>query len=173
MLKPQKSIVLILLSSFICWACKSTQLTEKSSHLVKDVHFSTSDNKVWIFYDLQGDKKATYQIQLLASTNGGKTYTISPTNVSGDIGRDVKAGKKKEIIWHIMEDYPEGLQGSDFQFLIKAHREGPAINHRLLKFAAIGVAAVGVGVVLILLLSGSNSAGSSGGFPLPPPRPAN
>jgi uncharacterized membrane-anchored protein YitT (DUF2179 family) len=146
---------------------------EKSGHLVKNVHFSTSDNKVWIFYDLQGEKKTTYQIQLLASTNGGKTYTISPTNVTGDIGRDVKAGKNKEIIWHIMEDYPDGLQGSDFQFLIKAHKEIPAINHQLLKYAAIGVAAIGVGVALILLLNGSNSSGGSGGFPLPPPRPAN
>jgi len=171
--KNKRSVILILLTSFIWWACKSTQEVNKTGQLIKNVHFSTNDNNVWIFYDLQGNAESSYQIQLLASTNGGKTYTISPTNVTGDVGKGVHPGKNKQIIWNVMEDYPDGIKGLNFQFLVKAHQDKPFLNHQIVKYALIGVASVGIGVTLYLLLHSNNKSGHSGGFPLPPPRPTN
>jgi hypothetical protein len=81
------------------------------------------------------------------------------------------------VFWDLSEEYPEGLAGDDFYFLVEAEVEGTGGGISPIVWIG-GAAAVG-GVAALLLLSKKNgSDGGSGttpvtpqGFPAEPGRP--
>ena len=165
-------ITYILISALLCWSCRALHAATGANHpppLIKNVHFRTNDNNVFIYYNLLGKSTQKYKIQLLASINGGSSYTVNPTNITGDVGKGISPGKNKKIEWNLMEDYPNGLRGTKFQFLVKAHKEKNFTN-TFVKYALIGIIAIGIGTGAVIYMSNHHY---SPGLPLPPARPSH
>ncbi len=112
---------------------------------VKDVRFRTYrayGDKVHIHYTLEG--KGAYEVFLRLSDDGGRTFSIVPRTVSGDVGKGVKPGRDKRVIWEVLRDVRR-LEGDDFVFEVVAIRNR---NRRpLMMFLGLAAAAaVGMAV---------------------------
>ena len=71
-----------------------------------------------ICYTLAGEEES-YDITLLASSNGGATWSIVPTSVSGNVGDNVSTGSGRHVVWNINVDLPGGT-GSNFRVRVIA-----------------------------------------------------
>jgi hypothetical protein len=89
---------------------------------VKNVRFvHQADNKVEVTYDLIGDPSKKYTVALaLARSNYKKPFSLSRNNLYGDVGKNIRAGKGKRITWDLHKDYPNGLEGDGFVFVVDA-----------------------------------------------------
>lgn len=88
--------------------------------IVSNVTFSDRGDTIVVNYDLDGDAGKRYNIRLSLSDNGGKSFRIMPTRLSGDIGKGVEAGKQKTVVWDMFRDFPYGIIGDNFVFRIDA-----------------------------------------------------
>ena len=163
------TFILILLSTQM--GVSQTDPDNNSSEIVDNVNYSVADDKVIVTYDLLGDPDQLYKVSLILRRTSSKDVMYIPKTVSGDIGEGHYSGKGKRIVWNIKEDFPGGLSGQDFYFMIRAVKieSGPDI----LLWTGIGVAAVAAVATYLIVgsESGSDSGNSSGSFPLPPGRP--
>jgi len=89
-------ILFLLVSSTFMFAQKAA-----------NVKVSTTDEQLIINYDLTGNSKAVYQIELQFKQEDG-SYII-PKTLRGDIGK-VTAGPAKTIVWEVYKDVV-GIQG--------------------------------------------------------------
>ncbi len=142
---------------------------------VENVHYTISDGRVIINYDLIGNPDNTYNVQLILKRENYSSYNYSPRKITGDAGTGKFAGKNKEIVWNVNEEFPQGLPYNDYYFIVKASeldKEEKSSGFFTFSWLKAGVVAA-VAVAAIIFVSskskGSGSAGSS--LPGPPGRP--
>ena len=70
--------------------------------VVNNVVATPGTGKITISYDLVAD--GACDVNLLISDNGGTTYMITPTAVTGAIGNQISTGTGKSIVWHPAAD---------------------------------------------------------------------
>jgi len=87
---------------------------------VSNVHFEDRGETISIQYDLSGQYGKKFKIEISLSDDNGRTFTIKPLTVRGDVGKNVTPGRNKEILWQVKADFPYGLKGSDFVFAVDA-----------------------------------------------------
>ncbi len=139
------------------------RVTAQDETSVKNVyHESTADRRVRIHYSLFAPSHLKFRVSAALLKKGDESFQYIPKNVSGDIGDTVAAGENKAIVWDILKEFPEGLEGEDFQFLVKAEAISPGTSPWY--FIGGGAAVVG-GVITYFLLHRDS------GFPGPPTRP--
>lgn len=161
---------MLLALSFLPMACKTPSGIQDNGDLprVENVEFKQEADTVTVFYDLLAKStSSTFDVTLLLSLENEKIYEIELASLSGDVGEDVSPGKKKTIKWDVLQDFPNGLEGKNVQFMVNAKE----INNRDYTWAYITGSALilgGAGIVIGLLLQNSDS----GGLPLPPSRPS-
>jgi formylglycine-generating enzyme required for sulfatase activity len=63
--------------------------------------------KVEIRYDLADSDSPALTVGLTGSADGGATYALPITTVSGDIGEGISPGSNKAIVWDAGADWPE------------------------------------------------------------------
>jgi len=131
----KKYFVLLSLISFLvsCFPAFSQQLE------VKNVRFTSDGKIITINYDLDGMGNKKYKTSLKLSDDGGKTFTIQPKTLDGDIGKNIYPGKNKEITWNFTKDFPNGLEGENYIFAVDAELQ----KRSLLPYFAIGVPIIG------------------------------
>jgi hypothetical protein len=76
------------------------------------------DQAVHVTYDLTSGGPA--QVALVGSLDGGKTYTLKITAVSGDVGAAIQPGAGKKIVWKVRQDHPAGLDDKDVTLEVRA-----------------------------------------------------
>lgn len=86
------------------------------SQIVKNIEVIQDAKTVVVSYELLSEKNC--QVSLLISSDNGKTWIGPLKQVSGDVGEDVKSGKK-QISWDVLAEFNE-LKGPDFVFRIEA-----------------------------------------------------
>ena len=75
---------------------------------------------VVISYDLvSSNPAAEFSIALEASSDGGKTYSVIPKAVKGDVGPSVRAGIGKQITWQAAQDV-ENLEVDRYRYRVVA-----------------------------------------------------
>jgi hypothetical protein len=75
---------------------------------------------VVVSYDLMStDPNAVFSVALEASSDGGKTYTVHPRTVKGDVGAAVRPGTGKQITWEAARDV-ESLEVDRFRYRVNA-----------------------------------------------------
>lgn len=141
---------------------------------VENVHYTISDGRVIINYDLIGNPDNTYNVQLILKRENYSSYNYSPRKITGDAGTGKFAGKNKEIVWNVNEEFPQGLPYNDYYFIVKASESGKEESSGFFTFSWLKagvVAAVAVAAIIFMSSKskGSGSAGSS--LPGPPGRP--
>ena len=123
---------------------------------VKDVSFEQKGEDIYIYYDLEGKFNKKYKVSLSLSDNFGSTFTIKPKSVRGDVGEDMVAGNDKQIIWHMSEDFPKGLEGEGFVFGVEAEQRSGG-NKSL--YYILGAGAVGGVVYFVTKSAGKEESG--------------
>ena len=122
-MKNKKCFVLTCLISFLvsCFPAFSQQLE------VQNVSFKSDGKVVTITYDLEGSVNKKYKTSLKLSKDGGGTFSVQPKTLNGDIGKNISAGKNKEITWNFTKDFPSGLEGEDYVFAVDAQLQKRAL----------------------------------------------
>lgn len=122
---------------------------------------------VVVSYDLpSSNANAQFTVALDVSTDSGKTYSVIPKTVKGDIGPAVRAGTGKQITWEASRDV-ENLEVDRYRYRVTAIPVGsgsgtprlsqapvqtlppPSSPGKGLKWAGVG-AMVGGGVMLAM-----------------------
>jgi len=85
---------------------------------VTNVRAEQQGNQVFIYYDLTGHE-GKYQVKVRGSSNGGKDFDLPMKSVSGDIGKGIRPGRGKTIIWDATRDIRQ-LYGDNFVFEVEA-----------------------------------------------------
>ena len=87
---------------------------------VNNVRFVDHGETVIIQYNLDGKPRKKHVVSLSLSYDYGKTFPYIIKKASGDIGRGVRSGEGKEIVWRVHQDFPDGLVGDGFVFAVEA-----------------------------------------------------
>ncbi len=74
-----------------------------------DVSQRPGTDLVDVAYDLEGGGFGAVRIRLEVSSNGGASYTIPVTAVSGDVGEGILPGTGKSIVWNAGVDWDGNL----------------------------------------------------------------
>lgn len=84
---------------------------------ITNVDANQEGKSIAITYDLS----ETTDISLYITQDGGKTKTPIPLKfISGDVGRRIKPGVQKKILWRVLDQYPnQGFQGENISFIVK------------------------------------------------------
>ena len=101
----KKSILLLMFPILLPLAMYSQKIT--------NVHAQQEGQTIAIYYDLQGNAN----IRMEMTINGQKM----PINaISGDVGKRVKEGKNRKIIWNVLEDVGMTFNAENVVFTVKA-----------------------------------------------------
>jgi hypothetical protein len=140
---------------------------------IENVRFEATTDLVKIYYDLNAPVDKVHDVRITLRREGDITFTYRPLNITGDVGTIVFPGQKRRIVWEILKEFPDGLPGNDFYFVVEAEYVEPEGNTPWLLIGG-GAALVG-GVVLLLTVGGKNNGGGETPpapvFPQPPSRP--
>ncbi|WP_157558648.1 DUF5683 domain-containing protein [Microscilla marina] len=85
-------------------------------------------NRIMIGYSIVetnaklGDYLATYNIQLTYTQDGGATFIGPLTQVKGDVGNELIAGKDQKIYWYYLAE-GNGFDGQNVEFKVDASYE--------------------------------------------------
>jgi len=63
-------------------------------------------NNVEITFDVDDSDGGLFEIKMIASKDGGQTYTVTPKSVTGDVNKYSIAGKGLKIKWDAVKDLP-------------------------------------------------------------------
>lgn len=99
-----------------------TLFTRVSGQSVSNVVARTEGEQVLITYDLAGNVGESYEVKLSCSKDGGKTFSVTPTKVSGAVNRWEAPGTAKSITWEAKKDLGE-FEGN-LQFKVLAAGKG-------------------------------------------------
>ena len=111
--KRPVAFTLIVLLMFILMPGISSAWEE-----VENVRVEQVGDDVHIYYDLRGDADK-YKVTVRGSSDGGRNYRLPMKTVSGDVGKKVRPGSGKRIIWKALKDAGE-LEGDEFVFEVEA-----------------------------------------------------
>lgn len=101
-LLPAISAVFLILARLPAWAVAPT-VTNVQAHQWQD-----DTRKVQITYYLTDPDSASVYVSVAISTDGGSTYGITPSHITGDIGW-VRTGGTRTIVWDAKAQYPDAV----------------------------------------------------------------
>ena len=130
---------------------------------VENVRFEVSADLVKIYYDLNAPIDKVHDVRISLRRESDITFSYRPLNITGDVGTIVFPGQRRRIVWEYLKEYPDGLTGDDYYFVIEAEYIEP---EGMSPWVWIGGGAAVVGGVAVLLLLG-------GGDETKPPDPPN
>jgi formylglycine-generating enzyme required for sulfatase activity len=111
----KKNLILLLITTFLAITAKAQQIT--------NVQVEQDGDNVVIGYDITNGKQGQkFDISISVSADGGKTFTIIPLSISGDL-KQIIAGTGKRITWNVLADRDETV-GDYFVFKIIAKVSG-------------------------------------------------
>ena len=85
-----KSVLIFL------FACIGVAVNAQKIHHLRTV---INDKKIVVRYEISGVKGQVCRVQFFVSVDEGKTFDMEITDAKGDIGDNIKVGKKKKIEW--------------------------------------------------------------------------
>jgi hypothetical protein len=122
----------------------------------------------FITYDLEAPEGGTYIITVELRRESDRSFSLVPSNLTGDIGEIKPGGTKRTIRWEYLKDFPSGLTGEDYYFKIEANRPGG------FPWLWVGLGSAAAAGAVIAILAGKSSATSAppgtADLPLPPAR---
>jgi len=167
--RPLFLIVLFLMAISVSLTYSAAVGQQK--RVVNNVRFTIYGSLVTINYDLQGDPEARYSVSLILRKESDSTFRYSPKELTGDIGLGKYAGRGKKIVWDISDEFPQGLQGSDFYFVVNAKEVEGRSSTGILTWIGAGAAVIVATVTYIIVTRNRGGSGVTPSYPIPPGRP--
>jgi hypothetical protein len=138
---------------------------------IENVHFEVAGDLVRITYDLNAALDRVHAVRVILYRESDLTFSYRPVNITGDVGTIVFPGTKRRIVWEFTKEFPEGLTGSDYYFIVEAEGVEPESNH-MWWWVGGGAAVVGGVITLLVLKKGDTIVPPVvNSFPDPPGRP--
>ncbi|MBV5313656.1 MAG: formylglycine-generating enzyme family protein [Prolixibacteraceae bacterium] len=107
------------MQKFLSFLIASFPILTISAQQVTNIKVTQESDKVVLTYDIASDKAGqTFDIKVECSADGGKTYSIVPQTITGDL-KGITAGKTKRIVWDVLSERQE-LAGDQFVFQLVA-----------------------------------------------------
>ncbi len=125
--------------------------------MVTNLTFTQQEDVITIQYDFQGDRDKQYNMSLFLHLESDSTYQYKPQSISGDI-RNVSPGLGKEIKWAVLQDFPQGLERNDLNFVITAQPK----NSNMLYYILGGGAALLGGITYMITQNGDKAEKPTG-----------
>lgn len=135
--------------------------------LIDNVQFEVKNNKIHLFYNLNGDENQFFNIQIKLLRKSDPKFILLPKLVEGDIGNNIKAGNKKTIIWNIQKELKGKLKGNDYYFRVEAYYKEKSISW----YWFSGIIATGAATAAYFLMSSKSTPSNSKRIADPPGRP--
>ena len=139
---------------------------------VQNVRFEVAGTRVVVGYDLEGPADRDYIVKVILRREANQSFLHLPKTITGDVGEGRFVGKSKQAAWDILKEFPQGLDGDDFYFVVDVEVIKPGST--LLYWIGGGAAVVGGAVFLFkdtIFPPKSSPATPEGGFPKPAGRP--
>src|SRR3990172_9719774 len=86
---------------------------------VLNVRFEIVGTKIVVRYDLQGEADKDYTIKVILKRERSQSFTHIPKSVVGEVGEGRFAGQNRQITWDFLKEFPQGLEGDDYYFVIE------------------------------------------------------
>ncbi len=138
---------------------------------VANVRFRLDQGTVVVSYNFRGSFERLFRVSLLLRRGSDSTYEYEPKAVAGDIGVIRASGGERQIVWNIGSEFPQGLQGSDFYFVVHAAEIEEESGPGLLTVVGAGVAVLAAAGTYFLVHGSHGQATKPPAFPAPPGRP--
>lgn len=116
---------------------------------VTNVDFEPKQNKIFITYDLDGEKDTEYEIAVVLKREEFSGFIFRPKLLTGDVGDGIRPGKGKEIVWDVTKEYHIDPDVTDFFFEVTASLEK---SGGIAWYYYVGAAVLGGGTAAVLLL---------------------
>lgn len=155
-----KCLALVLIYLLFTEACLVYAKSPKEVFQVRNVRFAATKDTIVIYYDLIGDPAQKYKIRLSLKNEEFISFNYQPLNISGDVGNRVSSGENKKIIWDIDKEFPGGLEGERYYFVVDAEYVSSGISAWFL-IAGTVVWAGGVALLFLNKKTGTKPAGVS------------
>jgi hypothetical protein len=139
---------------------------------VQNVRFEVAGTRVVVGYDLVGPADRDYIVKVILRREANQSFLHIPKTVTGDVGEGRFVGKSKQVTWDILKEFPQGLDGDDFFFVVDVELIRP--GSKLLWWIGGGAAVVGGALLLLkdtIFPPKGAAATPEGGFPRPVGRP--
>jgi hypothetical protein len=106
-------------------------ITFANAQQITNVRFEQAGETVVIYYDLIGVQSLNkFDIKVYCSIDGGISYEKPLSAVSGDVGKEIKAGRNKSIIWQVLKERST-LESDRIRFKVETEVPKPKIsNHK-------------------------------------------
>lgn len=146
-------LILLIIGLFLFVTNSDLQSQEPK---VFNVQFSQrADSKVEVTYDLVGNPSKKYSVKLSLRKSGARgELPISRNSVTGTIGENISPGRGLRIIWNLPKDFPKGLEGEGFVFIVEVYERRGGSK---LPWIIAGLAAAAGGGAAYLLLGKDSS----------------
>lgn len=130
---------------------------------VTNIDFTLDGQNIEIRYDLAGNPKMKYKVDVILKRRDLPDYSLKPSNIKGDIGKGKFAGTQRKAVWNYVQEFQPGENYADYYFEVRA-TELKKIPRGYL-YAGSSVV---VGIVVAVIFSGEPENDPIG---MPPGRP--
>lgn len=125
---------------------------------VSALRIASTSTDVRVIYDLFDDTPSDLLIEMEASSDGGVSWDVSVSSVSGDIGSGVSVGAAKSIIWLAGTDYL-GSDKDNMRVRVRAkdalNNQGDYVNSNIFSIEPADVAPPEISNISVLRVSSS------------------
>jgi len=149
-----------------------TKILGSTGQLVENVHYTVDNGSVIINYDLLGIPNKKYKITVELRKGSDSAFSYVPRILTGDVGIGMFAGRNRQIVWALDQEFPDGLPGKDYYFVVHAVEINN--NSKFLTWLGVGAAAVVATATYIIVSKKSYTQSpfsQNVSFPPPPGRP--
>jgi hypothetical protein len=148
----------------------ASALAQAEETSIENVRFEISADLIRIYYDLNAPIDKVHAVRLILRRENDASFTYRPLNITGDAGTIVFPGQKRRVVWEFTKEFPDGLSGDDFYFVVEAEYVEP---ERMSPWIWIGGGVLVAGIVTLIALPGAEDPPIPPvtGFPVPPGRP--
>ena len=158
-----------VLSALLVIEVTPTHLYPQDANKVKNVRFEILGTQLVIRYDLTAPED-TYRVRVVLRKESESGFVYVPRLLSGDVGEGEFAGTNRQVTWDFLAEFPGGLEGDDFYFVVEAEKAPWRLSP--VYYIVGGVVAVGAAAVYLLTQTKTDTGTSlPAGFPSPVGRP--
>jgi hypothetical protein len=140
----------------------------KAEVRVENVRFEAFAERIDVYYDFTGSEDEDYEVTLSLRKETDTLFVYKPKALAGDVGVGRFAGKNKRILWDLRKEFPKGLEGSDYYFVVSAKLVSKGSSALLWIGAAV---VLGGGAAAYFLLAKKKTEEPEASLPSPPGRP--
>jgi hypothetical protein len=165
-----KAINCILVGILLLEISPALAIAGETTIRVENVRAEHVGGQIVVYYDLSGPTDEGYIVTMSVRREGSQIFDYKLKNVTGDVGEGLFAGKDRKIVWDIQKEFPAGLEGEDYYFLVEAEIVSSGISPWV--WIGGGVAVAGVAGLLLFSKKAESAATTTDtGFPPEPGRP--